>query len=66
MSNADQADYGYVLMPASPVVQCPFCHRLVRLVNSGGIGIMSGQCGHAKGAEAIESQQYVRFVECGS
>lgn len=63
MSN-DKPDYGYVLMAASPTAQCPFCHRLVRLVSSGGVGIITGQCGHVKGAEAIEEQQYIRFVEC--
>lgn len=61
---SDKPDYGYVLMPASPTAQCPFCGRTVRLANSNGIGIMSGQCAHAEGAEAIEGQQYVRFIEC--
>ena len=50
---SDKPDYGYVLMPASPTAQCPFCGRTVRLANSNGIGIMSGQCAHAEGAEAI-------------
>ena len=59
----ESPDYGYLLVPAAPTAQCPFCHRLVRLVSSGGIGTVSGGCQHVREMSRIEGMEYVEFVE---
>ncbi len=50
-------------VPASPTAQCPFCHRLVRLVSSDGVGMVTGGCKHVREMSQIDGQEYVEFQE---
>lgn len=60
MSN-DKPDYGYAMQPVKRLAQCPFCARLVELVE----GSATVTCQHYRRAVRIEGQDYVEFFECG-
>lgn len=52
-------DYGYALQPAKLLAQCPYCARLVEVID----GRIVSACQHARQAQRIESNTYVEFRE---
>jgi hypothetical protein len=55
-----EPDYCYTLQPIKRLAQCPFCARLVELVEGGQV---IGACPHFRQAERVGSKEYARFVE---